>query len=133
MFPASAVQTFNHHENWSFRQQRVLCRFGKIDRSDFDDQDSFAALDLIAVFQRRIFDAPAVNESSIRRIQIAQEGMRRIHFEQAMVAREISIVWQAQVSLRIATDQEGVVLGKRKNAALVRTGYDFQIDLHFGG
>ena len=47
-----------------------------------------------------------------------------------MITREISIVRQTEMSLRITTDQEGVVLREGKNAALVRAGSDFQIDLH---
>ena len=58
--------------------------------------------------------------------------MRRIHLEEAVIAREIPIVRQTKMSLRIPTDQKGVVLRERKNAALVRAGGDFQIDLHCG-
>ena len=32
--------------------------------------------------------------------------------------------------VRVATNQKGVVLSKRKDAAFVRAGCDFQIDLH---
>jgi hypothetical protein len=56
--------------------------------------------------------------------------MRRIHFEQAMITREVTIVRQTEMSLRVATDQKGVVLGERKDAAFVRAGRDFQINLH---
>ena len=49
-----------------------------------------------------------------------------------MVAREESIVGQAEVSVGVPADQKSIVLSKRKNAASVRAGGDFQVDLHYG-
>src|SRR6185436_4875262 len=49
-----------------------------------------------------------------------------------MIAREVTIVWQAQVRVGTATNQKAVVLSERKDAAFVRASCDFQIDLHWG-
>jgi hypothetical protein len=76
-------------------------------------------------------DASSVNKRSIRRIQIAQKGTRRIYFEQTVVAREIAIVRQEKMGVAATSDQKAVVLSEGKDAALVRAGGDFQIDLHF--
>jgi hypothetical protein len=57
--------------------------------------------------------------------------MRWIHFQQAVMTREITVVRQTEVSVRAAADQKAVVLCKRKDAASIWAGRDFQIDLHW--
>src|SRR5262245_14730637 len=72
-----------------------------------------------------------VEKRSVRRSKIAQIRMRRIHFQQAVMTREIPVVRQTEVSIRTAADQKAIVLCKRKDAAFVWAGCDFQIDLHW--
>src|SRR5690349_23824894 len=99
LFSSPAVQAFNHHEHRSFRHAGVLRGFGKVYRSgsaDFDNENSFATLNSIAVIQERIPDAVAVEKRSVSRAEIAQVRMRRVHLEQAMIAREVTILRQTQ-------------------------------------
>jgi hypothetical protein len=58
--------------------------------------------------------------------------MRRIHFEQTMITRKVTIVRQTEMSVRVATNQKSVVLSERKDAAFVWAGGNFQVDLHGG-
>jgi hypothetical protein len=48
--------------------------------------------------------------------------MRRIYLQQAMVAREKSILWETEMGLRISADQKRIVLRESKNTTLVRAG-----------
>ena len=57
--------------------------------------------------------------------------MRRIYFEQTVVARKVAIVRQEEMGVAATSDQKAVVLREGKNAALVRAGSDFQVYLHF--
>jgi hypothetical protein len=73
-----------------------------------------------------------IEKSSVRRSEVTQVRVRRVHLEQAVITREVAIVRQAEMRVRIATDQKRVVLSEGKDAAFVRAGCDFQIDLHYG-
>ena len=73
-----------------------------------------------------------VEKRAVGRSEIAQVGVRRVHFEQAMITREVAILRQTEMSVGTAPDQKAVVLSERKDPAFVRTGCDFQIYLHRG-
>jgi len=57
--------------------------------------------------------------------------MRWIDFQKAMVAREEAIFWQAKMRLRVATDQEAIMLSEGEDTAFVRSCNDSEVYLHF--
>ena len=135
LFSPATVLTFNHHEHWPLRYSRVLSCFGEIIRNgcrNFHDENRLATLNSIAITQGRVLHAMTVEKRTVRRSEIAQVGVGRVHLEQAMMTREVAILGQVEMGLGTAPNQKAVVLGKRKDPAFVRTGCDFQIYLHRG-
>ena len=95
--------------------------------TDFNTQDCFAALNSIATVQEDFFDSLPINKSPVCRAEVAKKRARRIYLQQTMIAREETILREAQMRLRISTDQKRVVLGEGEDAALVRAGVTFRL------
>src|SRR5689334_1471556 len=94
LFASPAVEAFDHHEDRSLRYAGVLRGFREIrsGSGDFDNENSFTTLNSIAAIEKCILDAMAVEKCSVGRSEIAQVRVRRVHLEQAMIAREVTIV-----------------------------------------
>src|SRR5215213_616515 len=70
----AAVDALDHYEHRPRRYSRILCRFRKIVRlsRDFNEENRFTTLNLIAVIQKSILHTETVEKSAVRRSQIAQ-------------------------------------------------------------
>jgi hypothetical protein len=57
-----------------------------------------------------------VHVGAVHAAEVAQGGLGRTGFEQEMVARDLDVVRQAEVAVRHAAEQDGVVLGEIEGA-----------------
>jgi hypothetical protein len=57
-----------------------------------------------------------VDVGGVHAAEVAQGGLRRAGFEQKMVARDLVVVWQAEVAVLHPSDQDGFVLGEFEGA-----------------
>ena len=97
---------------------------------NFNLENSFAALDPIAVFQVRGFDANTVYKSSVGRAQVAQETLWRRDLENAVMARKETVVRQAELSILAAPDHECVVLVECEVASGLRARNNMKCYTH---
>ena len=96
----------------------------------FDFENGFASLDAVAAFQMCGFDADSVDESSVRRAEIAEENLRRSDFENAVMTRKKTILRQTKMRVLASSDKKGIVLLKCKYASRLRSRNNAQSDNH---
>ena len=77
-----------------------------------DSANELPALNAVAVFQMGGLDPQAVDKGAVRRTQIAKKSLWRCYLEDAVMAREKSIMRQAKLCVFASPDHKSVVLIK---------------------
>ena len=68
----------------------------------------------------------AIYVGAVETAKVAQTSLRRIHFEDEVMARDLGVIRDADVTIRHAAEDEGIVLLEGERLSIVPAFGDFQ-------
>jgi hypothetical protein len=95
--------------------RRLVC-------ADFDGENGLPALYVVAVVKESLLHFLSVDVSAVGRAKVAEETARGSDFEQAMIAREETVIRQVELRGIASTNQKSIVLVEGERAPGVWAG-----------